>query len=49
MARTTTASFGSSDDWNKAAAVAGALVAFGFLPKKYGVPVAVVALLLALG
>lgn len=48
MARTSTASFGSSDDWNKIVAVAGALVAFGVLPKKYGVPVALAALLLAL-
>ncbi len=43
-----TASFDPSDDWGKAVAIIGALIAFGKLPKKYGVPVASVALLIAL-
>lgn len=48
MARTTTATFGSGDDWEKIVAVAGALVAFRVLPKKWSIPVAIVALVLAL-
>ncbi len=48
MARTAAATFGSNDDWNKAFAVVGALVAFNKLPKKWAIPVALVALILAL-
>ncbi|MHB8468285.1 MAG: hypothetical protein ACYDCH_00805 [Gaiellaceae bacterium] len=47
MARTTTASFGHND-WNKALAILGALAALGFLPKKWGTPIAVAGLLIAL-
>jgi hypothetical protein len=47
MSRTTTASFGHGD-WEKVLAVLGALAAFGFLPKKYGTPIAIAGLLLAL-
>lgn len=46
MARTTTASF-DSGDWGKIIAIAGALAAFGFLPKKWGTPLAVAGLLAA--
>ena len=46
MAGTTTASFGRGD-WEKALAILGALAAFGFLPKKYGTPLAIAGLLLA--
>lgn len=48
MAKTRTAAFGDGDDWEKIVAVAGALVAFRVLPKKFSLPVALVALLLAL-
>ncbi len=44
---TKTASAGFPDDFGKIVAVIGALVAFGKLPKKWGVPVALIALLLA--
>jgi hypothetical protein len=47
MARTTTATFGSGDDWEKVFAVAGALASFRVLPKKWGVPIALAALILA--
>jgi hypothetical protein len=42
-----TASFGS-DDWGKLIAVVGAAAAFGFLPKKWSVPIALAALIIAL-
>lgn len=45
--QTTTASF-EPDDWKKVFAVLGALAALGVLPKKWGTPIAVIGLLLAL-
>jgi hypothetical protein len=47
MARTATASF-DGGDWEKFVAVAGVLAAFKVLPKKFSLPIAVVALILAL-
>jgi hypothetical protein len=47
MAKTATATFGSGDDWEKIVAIAGALVAFRVFPKKWGLPLSFVALILA--
>ena len=47
MARTATASF-DGDGWDKLVAVAGVLAAFKVLPKKLSVPIAAVALVLAI-
>lgn len=45
MSKVQTSSF--DDDWAKVVAVLGALSAFGFLPKKWAVPIAAAGLLLA--
>ena len=48
MSKAKTAGF-DGDDWGKILAVLGALTAFGVLPKKWGTPVALAALLIAFG
>ncbi|HEY2355793.1 MAG TPA: hypothetical protein VGH79_12935 [Gaiellaceae bacterium] len=48
MAKTAHPSF-DSGDWGKIIAVLGALSALGFLPKKWGTPIAVVGLFIAFG